>query len=96
MKTLIIKYLYKEYQKGQYKIVVTVYPDHFADCISMGHIRSIEFKSGNTYRCKFCESKRDTYGDLYSGIYEITNDIQKLSFEQFSHFNIFDIKRNKK
>lgn len=95
MKNLIRRYLYKEYQKGRYKVVITLHPDNLSDCISIGHIRSIKFKSGNIYKCKFCYSKLDAYGGLYTGIYEITNDIQKLSFEQFSQFNIFDIKRNK-
>lgn len=86
---LLNKFHYKRYCNGQIGILVTLCPDHLADCIENGHIRKIEFTSGNIYGCKFIDRQPlDNYGDLYKGIYLITEDIQKLSFEQFNSLKI--------
>lgn len=91
MINIIKRYLYKRYQKGKCKIIVSMYPDHHADYMDIGHVLKLTFKSGNIYRCRFIKS---TYADhgFYLGTYEITNDIQELSYDQFSAFNLHNFK----
>ena len=91
---MIKKFLYKRYLKGKCKIVVQMDPDHSADYRDIGHITNIEFRSGNTYRCKFCKAEYDYNTHLYRGWYVLTNDIQPLTFEQFSQFSNDCIMKN--
>lgn len=80
---IILKFFYKRYLKGTRNIVFYVNPDHLADCIDVGHVRKISFHSGNYYKARFLEGKMVTYGELYCGKYEMSKDIQELSFEEF-------------
>lgn len=81
------KLKYKRYCKGKKKIRRVLAPDHLADCIDIGHIRKIEFRSGNTYRMRLVEIREDKistwHSPLYDGVYEMTRDIQPLTYEQF-------------
>ncbi len=83
LEKILLRILYKKFQKGKKNIVFTMTPDHLADCIDKGHIRKIEFHSGNVYNAKFVDGGTNTYGDLWWGKYEISKDIQELSFEEF-------------
>lgn len=81
------KLKYKRYCAGKMKIRRRLSPDHMAECIDIGHVRNIKFKSENTYRMRLTKVEWDPASDssapLYDGIYEMTNDIQPLTFDQF-------------
>lgn len=79
-----MRFLYKRYSLGKTNIIFYVEPDHLADCIDIGHVRKIEFKSGNSYKARFLESIPSKHRGLYIGKYEISKDIQELSFDEFT------------
>lgn len=80
---IILKFLYKRYLNRTRNIVFYIEPDHLADCMSIGHVRKISFHSGNYYNARFLGGRMTAYGGLYCGKYEMSKDIQELSFEEF-------------
>lgn len=100
MGNIISNYLYKGYCKGKYIINFTVYPDHRADCIIKGDVIKLKWTGispdgDKDYKCRIIYKDRP-HSDLIRGYYEITNDIQELTFEEFKNFrSMCIIKYNK-
>lgn len=81
------KFKYKKYLNNENNIIRVISPDHIADCLEIGHVRTIKFNSGNTYKMRLIKVKQNKastwHSPLYDGVYEMTNDIQPLTYEQF-------------
>ena len=76
--------MYTLYQRGSCRLKVVNNVDLLADAMEIGDTRRMEFRSGSSYRCRLV---RYTMYDFDEGIstaeYEMSNDIQELTFSQF-------------
>lgn len=76
------RYWYKKYCNEKIGIVFIIDPDHIGDCYDEGEVRSIRFNSGNRYKAKMIKKELDR-SRLAICTYLMSNNIQKLSFEEF-------------
>ncbi len=91
IRDLRIKRHYKKYLANKYKFVFYIDSDFFADFKERGEVCEKEFKSGNIYKLRFLRREVHPFGEwnasYYNGIYEMSNDIQNLSYEQFKQIH---------